>query len=33
VQGLHKLIEKRASFLPAMLIGRKDFFELIKDDD
>jgi hypothetical protein len=33
VQGLRKLIEKRAPFLPAMLIGRKEFFELIQDYD
>jgi hypothetical protein len=33
VQGLRKLIEKRPSFLPSMLIGRKEFFELIQDHD
>ena len=33
VQGLGKLIEKWPSFLPSIGIGRKEFFELIKDDD
>jgi hypothetical protein len=33
VQGLRKLLEKWASFRPAMLIGRKEFFELIQDQD
>jgi hypothetical protein len=33
VQSLRKLIEKRPPFLPSVLIGRKEFFELIQDHD